>query len=128
MSDALIDWRRAAPFVFMKISIIFVSSWQDLINMSGSQFFVYIMTDEQHSLLYTGRTGNLKRRIAQRRTGNGGIFTRRNCLVKLVYYEPVDDSLAAKLREKQIKRSSKKKRLGLIEGMNPRWIDLFDQV
>jgi putative endonuclease len=95
-------------------------------NMPGSQFCVYIMTDEQHSLLYTGRTSNLRRRIAQHRSGNGGVFTRRYNLVKLVYFEVVPDSPAARLREKQIKRSSKKQRLGLIEHMNPDWSDLYD--
>ncbi len=96
--------------------------------MDGSQFCVYIMTDEQHSLLYTGRTGNLKRRITQHRSGNGGVFTRRYNLIKLVYYEEVKDDGAARVREKQIKRSSKKQRLGLIERMNPKWVDLYDQI
>jgi putative endonuclease len=96
--------------------------------MSNSRFCVYIMTNEQHSLLYTGRTGNLKHRIAQHRSGNGGITTRRHALIKLVYYEITEDAPAAKLREKQIKRSSKKKRLSLIEEMNPEWADLFDRL
>lgn len=96
--------------------------------MNSSQFCVYIMTNDQHSLLYTGRTGNLKHRIAQHRSGNGGVTTRRHSLVRLVYYELLEDSLAAKQREKQIKRSSKKKRLSLIEEMNPEWVDLFDRL
>jgi putative endonuclease len=96
--------------------------------MPDTQFCVYIMTDEGHSLLYTGRTGNLKQRVAQHRTGNGGVTTRRHNLVRLVYYEAVDDSLAAKQRERQIKRSSKKKRLSLIEEMNPEWLDLYDRL
>ncbi len=96
--------------------------------MPGSRFCVYIMTDEQHSLLYTGRTGDLRRRVAQHRTGNGGVFTRRFGLIKLVYFEQVADASSAKLREKQIKRASKKQRLKLIEHLNPAWDDLFDQL
>ncbi len=96
--------------------------------MAGSQYFIYIMTDEEHSLLYTGRTGNLKRRIAQHRSGNGGVFTRRWNLSRLVYYEAVSDNGTARAREKQIKKYSKKRRLSLIEGMNPRWIDLFENL
>jgi len=96
--------------------------------MDGYHFCVYIMTDDQHSLLYTGRTGNLKRRVAQHRTGNGGVFTRRFNLIKLVYYEEVDDALSAKLREKQVKRSSKKQRLCLIDRQNPSWDDLYDNL
>jgi putative endonuclease len=97
-------------------------------TLDDSQFCVYIMTNEQHSLLYTGRTGNLKRRIAQHRSGNGGVFTRRYSLIKLVFYEMVEDNGAARLREKQIKRGSKKQRMGLIEKMNPEWIDLYEML
>jgi putative endonuclease len=96
--------------------------------MDNPLFCVYIMTDEQHSRLYTGRTGDLKRRVMQHRSGNGGVFTRRYNLVKLVYYEQVEDENAARLREKQIKRAGKKTRLRLIEQMNHRWNDLFDKL
>ncbi len=96
--------------------------------MDGSQFCVYIMTDELHSRLYTGRTGNLKRRVTQHRSGNGGVFTRRYSLVKLVYYERVEDDKAARAREKQIKRGGKKQRVVLIERLNPGWEDLYDMI
>jgi putative endonuclease len=93
-----------------------------------SQFCIYIMTDEQHSKLYTGRTGNLKRRVAQHRSGNGGVFTRRYNLVRLVYYEAVNDENAARLREKQLKRAGKRQRVRLIERMNPEWVDLYSRL
>jgi putative endonuclease len=96
--------------------------------MDNTQFYVYIMTDEQHSLLYTGRTSNLKRRMAQHRSGNGGVFTRRYSLFKLVYYEAVPDVGAARLRERQIKRGGKKQRLSLINNLNPGWDDLYNQL
>jgi putative endonuclease len=97
-------------------------------TIANSQFCVYILTNEQHSRLYTGRTGNLKRRVAQHRTGNGGVFTRRYSLDKLVYYEVVEDDGTARLREKQIKRGSKLQRVRLIERMNPDWQDLYLQI
>ncbi len=96
--------------------------------MDSSQHCVYIMTDEAHSRLYTGRTGNLKRRVAQHRSGNGGVFTRTHNLVRLVYYELVEDIGAAREREKQIKQAGKKKRVKLIENMNPEWEDLFERI
>ncbi len=96
--------------------------------MPESGYCVYIMTDEQHTLLYTGRTGDLKRRVAQHKSGNGGVFTRRYSLFKLVYYEALADAGAARLREKQIKRGGKKQRMKLINGMNPEWIDLFNKL
>ena len=86
------------------------------------------MTNEQHTRLYTGRTGNLKRRVTAHRSGYGGVYTRRYSLVKLVYYETVEDVAAARLREKQLKRCRKKRRLTLIEKMNPGWNDLYDQI
>jgi putative endonuclease len=92
------------------------------------QFCVYIMTDKQCSRLYTGRTGDLKRRVSQHRSGNGGVYTRRYNLVRLVYYEPVENDGAARQREKQLKRWSKRQRVKLIEGMNPGWDDLFDKL
>lgn len=93
--------------------------------MPSTQYYVYIMTDDQHSMLYTGRTGNLKKRVAAHRSGNGSVFVSWKKLTRLVYYEIVEDISTARLREKQIKRSPKKKRLSLIEGMNPEWEDLF---
>ncbi len=96
--------------------------------MDNSQFCVYIMTNDECSHLYTGWTGNLRRRVGQHRTGNGGVFTRRYNLARLVYYEVVEDETAARMREKQIKRGGKKMRVRLIEGLNPTWKDLFDRL
>jgi putative endonuclease len=96
--------------------------------MEESHYCVYIMTDEQHSMLYTGRTGNLKKRVAAHRSGHGGVTTRRHGLNLLVYYEIVEDAPMAKLREKQLKRSSKKRRLSLIESLNPDWLDLYERL
>ena len=96
--------------------------------MNDAQFCVYIMTDELRSRLYTGRTGNLKRRVTQHRSGNGGVFTRTHSLVRLVYFEVVKDEGEARQREKKIKRGSKKQRVKLIEGMNPGWEDLYSNI
>lgn len=104
------------------------NNFPKIVIMDSSQFYVYIMTDEQHSLLYTGWTGNLRRRVGQHRSGNGGVFTHRYNLVRLVYYEPVEDESTARLREKQIKRGGKKMRVKLIKQMNPAWDDLFGQL
>jgi putative endonuclease len=96
--------------------------------MDGSQYCVYIVTDDLHSILYTGWTGNLKRRVSAHRSGNGGVFTRRYNLRRLVYYERLPDANAARLRERQLKRAGKKRRVKLIEELNPTWIDLYDQL
>jgi len=46
--------------------------------------------------------------------------------MKLVYYEIAQDPYNAITREKQIKAGSRKKKMELIESMNPEWKDLYD--
>jgi putative endonuclease len=49
-------------------------------------------------------------------------------VVKLVYYEDTDDVLSAIEREKQIKAGSRRKKIELIESMNPEWLDLYEDL
>jgi putative endonuclease len=88
--------------------------------------YVYIMTDKDNSVLYTGKTGDLKRRAEEHRAGRGSAFTRRTHARKLVYYETLDDARAATIREKRIKAGSRQAKLDLIEGLNPEWQDLSE--
>jgi predicted GIY-YIG superfamily endonuclease len=53
----------------------------------GEQYYVYIMTNKHNTVLYTGMTGDLKRRAYEHRTGRGGGFTSLYNAGKLVYYE-----------------------------------------
>ena len=83
------------------------------------QYYVYIMTNKHNTVLCTGMTNDLRRRVYEHRTGHGGGFTRRYNITKLVYYESTTSVESAVAREKQIKGGSRKKELALIEGMNP---------
>jgi putative endonuclease len=94
--------------------------------MPANTYFVYIMTNTPNTTLYTGVTNNLVRRVYEHKTGNGGQFTRRYKITKLVYFEMTDDIRAAVLREKQIKGGSRKKKIDLINSMNPTWADLSE--
>ena len=94
----------------------------------GEQYYVYIMTNKHNSVLYTGVTNDLQRRAYQHRTGQGGGFTSRYKVVKLVYYEMTGDVSAALAREKQIKAGSRQGKIDLVEGMNPDWLDLYDEL
>ncbi|OAN46919.1 excinuclease ABC subunit C [Chloroflexus islandicus] len=87
-------------------------------------YFVYIMTNNHHTVLYTGMTNDLTRRVYQHKTGRGSQFTRKYQATKLVYYEMTTDVRAAITREKQIKAGSRQKKIALIEAMNPEWRDL----
>ena len=89
-------------------------------------YYVYIMTNENNTTLYTGVTNNVALRIAQHKTGEGSLFTAKYHITKLVYYESTEDVNAALAREKQIKAGSRKKKIQLIEHENPDWKDLSE--
>ena len=89
------------------------------------QYYVYIMTNKYNTVLYTGVTNELKRRVYEHKQGLGGGFTSRYNVRKLVYYEITADVNAAIAREKQIKGGSRSKKIDLVNGMNPEWKDLY---
>ena len=96
--------------------------------MSQRQYYLYIMTTENHTALYTGVTNDLLRRVWEHREGVGGGFTSRYQVGKLVYYEVYEDPESANYREKQIKAGPRRKKVELIESMNPAWKDLYDDI
>jgi putative endonuclease len=86
---------------------------------------VYIVASERNGTIYTGMTSNLVQRIYQHREGTADGFTKRNGCKLLVFYEQYGTMLDAISREKQIKAGSRRKKLALIEAMNPTWRDLY---
>ncbi len=95
--------------------------------MVEKEYCVYIMTNFHNTVLYTGVTNNLQRRVLEHKSGKGGVFTSRYHLTKLVYFETGSDINAAIFREKQIKAGSRQKKIDLINSMNPEWNDLYDE-
>jgi len=91
-------------------------------------YCVYIMTNASNTVLYTGVTSDLKRRAYQHRSGHGGGFTSRYKIVKLVYYETTGSAEAAIAREKQLKAGPRRKKVELVNGMNPEWRDLYEEL
>jgi len=85
---------------------------------------VYIMGNRRNGTLYTGVTSDLARRVHEHKTGAKLGFTKRYGCTLLVYMEVFDDMATAIAREKQIKAGPRKKKLALIEEMNPDWADL----
>lgn len=87
--------------------------------------YVYILTNTYNSVLYTGVTSDLGQRVIDHKVKkHPGSFSARYNTTKLVYYEVWDTIGEAIKREKQIKGGSRKKKLELINGMNPGWEDL----
>jgi len=68
----------------------------------------------------------LEKRIYQHRNKLIAGFTSRYNVDKLVFYEVADNPYAAITREKQAKGGSRQKKIDLINGMNPQWVDLLD--
>ena len=96
--------------------------------MQRKQYFVYIMTNNGNTTLYTGMTNDLSRRVYEHREKLVGGFTRRYNIVKLVYYEAYDRREDAIRREKQIKAGSRQKKLDLINSTNKGWSDLYPEI
>ena len=88
-------------------------------------YYVYILTNYDKTVLYTGVTNDLTRRVWEHREKMHEGFTKRYGVNNLVYYEVFDDASNAIAREKQIKAGSRKKKLDLINSMNPEWRDLY---
>jgi len=81
-----------------------------------------------YTVLYTGVTNDLRKRVYQHREKLVDGFTMKYRITKLVYYEIFQDSENAIMREKQIKAGSRQKKIALINTMNKDWLDLYEQL
>jgi putative endonuclease len=87
-------------------------------------FWVYIVTNSNHSVLYIGVTNRLSRRTWEHREGSKVGFAAKYQCKKLFYYERYRDIRDAIARESQLKKWSRTKKIELINQLNPRWEDL----
>ena len=86
------------------------------------------MTNKLDSVLYTGVTSNLEKRVYEHKLKLIEGFTKKYNVDKLIYYEVFDDINDAIEREKQIKSGSRQKKINLISNMNPSWKDLSNKL
>ena len=86
---------------------------------------VYILASRKNGTLSTGMSSDLTGRIYQHKRKLVQGFTQRYGVHQLVYYKCTHSIGAAIEREKQIKAGSRKKKIALIEGVNPHWRDLY---
>ncbi len=90
----------------------------------GRSFFVYIMTNLRKTVLYTGVTNNLPRRVHEHKEKLTPGFASKYNVTNLVYYEMAESAKAAIAREKQLKAGPRRRKIELIKSMNPTWRDL----
>lgn len=90
--------------------------------------YIYILTNKNNTVLYTGVTSNLAKRVYEHKNHLVDGFSKRYNLEKLVYYEVFQDISLAIQREKQIKASSRKNKEKLINSINHEWNDLVEEI
>lgn len=90
--------------------------------------YVYLLTNKNNSVIYTGVTTGLIKRISQHKNKQTPGFSSRYNLDKLVYYEVFESVTEAIKREKQIKAGSRKDKLNLIKTTNPEFEDLYHKL
>ena len=88
-------------------------------------YFVYIVSNWSHTVLYTGLTDDVERRTFEHRHQVRDGFTKKYNCYKLLYYEVFNDLEEAIHREKQIKRYRRKWKENLISDFNPEWKNLY---
>ena len=91
--------------------------------------YIYIITNNNHTVLYTGVTSNLTKRIKEHQDKRyQGSFSVRYNVNKIVYYEAFQMIGDALSREKQIKAGSRAKKIALINSINAEWNDLYEEI
>ena len=92
-------------------------------------YYVYILTNKYNTVLYTGVTRDLVRRVYEHKThADKDSFTSKYNVCKLVYFEETNDIYSAISREKQIKSWSRDRKTDLIFHQNPHWVDLYNRL
>lgn len=94
----------------------------------NKQFCVYILTNICNSVLYTGMTNDLIRRLYEHKNDLFAGFSKRYNLCKLVYFETAENAISAIVREKQIKKLLREEKMDLISSMNKHWHDLCAEI
>ena len=92
--------------------------------MNTGLYYVYILTNWNHKVMYVGITNELQRRIYEHNNKVVKGFTSKYNVNRLVYFEMTEDVMAALNREKEIKRWCREKKNQLVEKQNPTWKDL----
>jgi putative endonuclease len=93
-------------------------------------YFVYITTNPDKTVLYTGVTNDLKRRLFEHRENKGknNTFAGKYFCYKLIYFEHFSNIEDAINREKQIKKWTRKKKENIINTKNPNWDFFNDEI
>ena len=126
------EWTKWA--IEEKISLLKNDIFDSVLNRTyfimtySKTYWIYIICNKPYGTLYIGVTNNLKRRITEHKLGEGGYFSSRYKLKRLVYFETFSSIRQAIDREKQLKRWHRQWKINLLEMLNPEWYDLYDSL
>ena len=91
-------------------------------------YYVSILASKRNGTLYIGVTNDLVRRVYEHRQDFVAGFSKTYHTHQLVYYEETGSVEAAINREKQLKKWLRQWKIALIEGQNPGWKDLWEEI
>ena len=94
----------------------------------SDMYYIYILTNKNNTVLYTGITNDLKRRIYEHKAELNPGFTKRYKAHKLLYFEEYTDVDRAISREKQLKGWIRARKIDLIKTTNPTFEDLGEKL
>jgi putative endonuclease len=90
-------------------------------------YFVYILSSLKGTL-YVGLTDDLRKRISEHKAGTFDGFTKKYNINRLMYFETISAPKTAELREEQIKKYRREKKIALFLKSNPEWRDLSPEI
>jgi len=91
-------------------------------------FYVYMLASARYGTLYLGVTSNLIKRVWEHKEGIVDGFTKQYEIKQLVWFETHLDVISAITREKQLKKWNRSWKIRLIQGENPYWRDLYEEL
>jgi len=94
----------------------------------SKEYYLYIITNRKAGVLYVGITNDLLRRIQEHKQGKIVGFSSKYHLYRLVYFTHTNSIDEAIRSEKRIKRWKREWKIALIEGRNPDWKDLYNEL
>jgi len=90
--------------------------------------FIYILTNYNKTVLYTGVSSNIPQRLKQHINGEYEGFSKKYNCKYLIYYEKYESINDAISREKQLKKWNRKKKKVLINKFNPDWKSFNERI
>lgn len=105
-----------------------MESYRGMKYLPPKQSYVYIMSNYDGAVIYTGSTSDLIKRVYEHKNKLRKGFTEKYNVKNLVYYEVFDNIEEAIKRELQIKAGSRKNKLKLVNEFNPNWDDLYESI